>query len=136
MKGTLENRDFKDFTLQLEGLISIYNLNADKIIKSQAFTSLQFLETDIAQLFELQSAYMTDPFEIIHKSDVGFVQKRRGGEYSCKRFHVKILDSIRVLFSYCRTSDENNLLHIAVRFAGYCYEHVQTAHDGRSRRGL
>ena len=80
MKGTLENRDFKDFTLQLEGLISIYNLNADKIIKSQAFTSLQFLEADIAQLYELQSAYTTDPFDIIHKSDVGFVQKRRGGE--------------------------------------------------------
>lgn len=75
----MENRDFKDFTLQLEGLISIYNLNADQKVKSKAFTSLQNLEADIVQLAELQCMYMKDPFDIIHKSDVGFVQKRRGG---------------------------------------------------------
>lgn len=79
LKSTLENRDFKDFTLQLEGLISIYNLNADQKVKSKAFTSLQNLETDIVQLAELQCMYIKDPFDIIHKSDVGFVQKRRGG---------------------------------------------------------
>lgn len=79
MKTTLENRDFKDFTLQLEGLISIYNLNADQKIKSKAFSSLQFLESDILQLFDLQCSYLTDPFDIIYKSDVGLVLKRRGG---------------------------------------------------------
>lgn len=79
MKTTLENRNFKDFTLQLEGLISIYNLNAEKRVKSKAFSSLQYLEADIVQLSELQCSFMRDPFLIVHKSEVGLVQKRRGG---------------------------------------------------------
>ncbi len=79
LKTTLENRDFKDFTLQLDGLISIYNLNADQNVKHEAFKSLQYLEADILQLSDLQSTVMTEPFNIVHKSKVGFVQKRRGG---------------------------------------------------------
>lgn len=80
LKASLENRDFKDVTLQLEGLLSIYNLNADQKTKGKAFISLQFLEADIMQLFDLQCSYLHDPFDIIYRSDVGLVLKRRGGK--------------------------------------------------------
>ena len=77
--------------MQLEGLISIYNLNADQKIKSKAFSSLQFLESDILQLFDLQCSYLTDPFDIIYKSDVGLVLKRRGGMLVRASFTVETL---------------------------------------------
>lgn len=71
--------DFADFTTQLEGLSSIYQLNADVKIKSKAFMALQALETDLISLFScFQSAY-TDPHAMVLQSPVGVLQKRRGG---------------------------------------------------------
>ncbi|XP_055692700.1 mediator of RNA polymerase II transcription subunit 1 [Lutzomyia longipalpis] len=74
----LVNGDFVDFTTQLEGLASIYQLNAEPKIKSKAFVALQALETDLYNLYKLQSFYK-DPVALLLQSAVGIVQKRRGG---------------------------------------------------------
>ncbi|XP_059608621.1 mediator of RNA polymerase II transcription subunit 1 [Phlebotomus argentipes] len=74
----LVNGDFADFTTQLEGLASIYQLNAEPKIKSKAFVALQALETDLYNLYKLQSFYK-DPTALLLQSAIGVVQKRRGG---------------------------------------------------------
>lgn len=70
--------DFADFTTQLEGLASIYQLNAESKIKSKAFIALQALESDLLNLFVIQN-FNKDPYLILLQSDVGILQKRRGG---------------------------------------------------------
>ncbi|GAB0086932.1 Mediator of RNA polymerase II transcription subunit 1 [Sergentomyia squamirostris] len=74
----LVNGDFADFTTQLEGLASIYQLNAEPKIKSKAFVALQALETDLYNLYKMQKQYK-DPAVMVLQSPVGVVQKRRGG---------------------------------------------------------
>ncbi|XP_075237789.1 mediator complex subunit 1 [Lycorma delicatula] len=74
----LTRRDFADFTAQLEGLASIYQLNAEKKVKCKAFSALASLEADLATLASLQSI-IKEPFNLVHKSPVGVLQKRRGG---------------------------------------------------------
>ncbi|XP_055310270.1 mediator of RNA polymerase II transcription subunit 1 isoform X10 [Sitodiplosis mosellana] len=69
--------DFADFTAQLEGLTSIYQLNADKKTKSNAFVALQALESDLQTLYSLY-ANNKDPYVLV-KSSVGILQPRRGG---------------------------------------------------------
>ncbi|XP_044734754.1 mediator of RNA polymerase II transcription subunit 1 [Chrysoperla carnea] len=75
----LSRQDFADFTLQLEGLASIYQLNAEKKVKSKAFSALQALETDLNTLGQLQTYMKEQPFNLLHKSPVGILEKRRGG---------------------------------------------------------
>ncbi|ODM89520.1 Mediator of RNA polymerase II transcription subunit 1 [Orchesella cincta] len=75
---SLEVQDFKDFTAHLQGLISIYNLNADKIIKSKAFIALQALEADLAAMASTYSNQETGE-RLIMKSLLGHFQPRRGG---------------------------------------------------------
>ncbi|XP_042868908.1 mediator of RNA polymerase II transcription subunit 1-like isoform X1 [Penaeus japonicus] len=75
----LSSGDFLDFTAHLEGFSSIYQLNADKKIKSKAFQALQALETDLTKLFELAQETLTDPYKLVLKSPVGLLQRRRGG---------------------------------------------------------
>ncbi|XP_052747649.1 mediator of RNA polymerase II transcription subunit 1 [Galleria mellonella] len=70
--------DFADFTAQLEGLIAVYQLNAEKKVKCKAFSALQSLEEDLCTLRQLQS-FIKDPWAQVHKSPIGFLQKRRGG---------------------------------------------------------
>lgn len=70
--------DFADFTAQLEGLASIYQLNAEKKVKCKAFSALQSLEADLGTLATLQS-FIKEPFNLVHKSPVGILEKRRGG---------------------------------------------------------
>lgn len=70
--------DFADFTSQLEGLSSIYQLNAESKIKSKAFVTLQALETDLANLYKTQTFYK-DPKMMLLNSSVGILQIRRGG---------------------------------------------------------
>lgn len=70
--------DFTDFTAQLEGLTAVYQLNAEKKVKCKAFTALQSLEDDLCTLRQLQS-FIKDPWAQVHKSPIGFLQKRRGG---------------------------------------------------------
>lgn len=69
--------DFADFTAQLEGLTSIYQLNADKKTKSNAFVALQALESDLQTLYSL-NANNKDPYALL-QSTVGILQPRRGG---------------------------------------------------------
>lgn len=70
--------DFADFTNQLEGLTSIYQLNADTKTKSNAFVALQALETDLQHLYTLQQFYK-DPYLLLVQSPVGILEPRRGG---------------------------------------------------------
>ncbi|XP_072949120.1 mediator of RNA polymerase II transcription subunit 1 [Epargyreus clarus] len=70
--------DFADFTAQLEGLTAVYLLNAEKKVKCKAFSALQSLEEDLCALRQLQS-FIKDPWTQVHKSPIGFLQKRRGG---------------------------------------------------------
>lgn len=74
----LLNGDFADFTNQLEGLTSIYQLNADSKTKSHAFVALQALETDLQHLFTLQQCYK-DSHQLLAQSPVGVLEPRRGG---------------------------------------------------------
>ncbi|XP_046678698.1 mediator of RNA polymerase II transcription subunit 1 isoform X2 [Homalodisca vitripennis] len=74
----LSRRDFSDFTAQLEGLASIYQLNAEKKVKCKAYAALTSLETDLQTLASLQS-YIKEPYNLVHKSPVGILHKRRGG---------------------------------------------------------
>lgn len=50
----LSSGDFADFTAQLEGFVSIYQLNAEKKVKCKAFTALESLEADLNTLAQLQ----------------------------------------------------------------------------------
>ncbi|KAF5288427.1 hypothetical protein FQR65_LT02079 [Abscondita terminalis] len=74
----LTRQDFADFTAQLEGFTSIYQLNAEKKVKCKAFTALQSLESDLTILADLQT-FMKEPFNLLHKSPVGILEKRCGG---------------------------------------------------------
>ncbi|CAG4956180.1 unnamed protein product [Colias eurytheme] len=70
--------DFSDFTAHLEGLTAVYQLNAEKKIKCKAFSALQSLEEDLCTMRQLQS-FIKDPWTQVHKSPIGFLQRRRGG---------------------------------------------------------
>ncbi|XP_013186899.1 mediator of RNA polymerase II transcription subunit 1 [Amyelois transitella] len=70
--------DFADFTAQLEGLTAVYQLNAEKKVKCKAFSALQSLEEDLCTMRQLQT-FIKDPWAQVHKSPIGFLQKRRGG---------------------------------------------------------
>ncbi|XP_046389679.1 mediator of RNA polymerase II transcription subunit 1-like [Ischnura elegans] len=74
----LSRGDFADFSQQLEGLASIYQLNAEKKVKCKAFLALQSLEKDLGTLAQLQT-FIKEPFNLVHKSPVGILEKRRGG---------------------------------------------------------
>uniref|UniRef100_A0A1B6DYB0 Mediator of RNA polymerase II transcription subunit 1 n=1 Tax=Clastoptera arizonana TaxID=38151 RepID=A0A1B6DYB0_9HEMI len=74
----LMRRDFADLTAQLEGLASIYQLNAEKRVKCKAFLALTSLESDLSMLGSMQPL-SKDSFQLVHKSPVGVLQKRRGG---------------------------------------------------------
>lgn len=74
----LSRGDFADFTAQLEGFASIYQLNAEKKVKHKAFIALESLEADLSTLAQLQM-FMKEPFNLIHKSPVGILETRKGG---------------------------------------------------------
>ncbi|XP_004522228.2 mediator of RNA polymerase II transcription subunit 1 isoform X2 [Ceratitis capitata] len=74
----LNRGDFADFTVQLEGLSSIYQLNAEPKVKTKAFVALQAMETDLYNLFQMQN-FTKDSQQLIKASSVGLVLKRRGG---------------------------------------------------------
>lgn len=91
----LSRGDFADFTAQLEGFASIYQLNAEKKIKCKAFTALQSLEADLSTLAQLQT-FMKEPFNLLHKSPVGILEKRRGGHPMKLTYFVSPYDLIDV----------------------------------------
>ncbi|KOX68963.1 Mediator of RNA polymerase II transcription subunit 1 [Melipona quadrifasciata] len=89
----LSRGDFLDFTVQLEGLASIYQLNADKKIKCKAFSALQSLEADLGILAQLQT-FIKEPFNLVHKSPVGILERRRGGHAMKLTYFVSPYDLI------------------------------------------
>lgn len=91
----LSRGDFTDFTTQLEGFVSIYQLNAEKKVKGKAFTALESLETDLCTLAQLQT-FMKEPFNILHKSPVGVLEKRRGGHSMKLTYFISPYDLLNV----------------------------------------
>ncbi|OAD52651.1 Mediator of RNA polymerase II transcription subunit 1 [Eufriesea mexicana] len=89
----LSRGDFLDFTVQLEGLASIYQLNADKKVKCKAFSALQSLEADLGILAQLQT-FIKEPFNLVHKSPVGILERRRGGHAMKLTYFVSPYDLI------------------------------------------
>lgn len=87
--------DFADFTAQLEGFASIYQLNAEKKIKCKAFTALQSLESDLTTLAQLQS-FMKEPFNLLYKSPVGVLEKRKGGHPMKLTYFVSPYDLLNI----------------------------------------
>jgi len=95
----LKAGDFADFTVQLEGLSSIYQLNAEPKVKKKAFVALQAMETDIYNLYQQQLQLLqqlsgnSDSYHIMNKSSMGLVLPRRGGHpmkltYFCPPLHL------------------------------------------------
>ncbi|KAH8369874.1 hypothetical protein KR093_001338, partial [Drosophila rubida] len=95
----LKEGDFTDFTVQLEGLSSIYQLNAEPKVKKKAFVALEAMETDIYNLYQQQLQLHqqeqppSDSYQIMKKSSVGLVMQRRGGHpmkltYFCPPLHL------------------------------------------------
>ncbi|XP_016959433.3 mediator of RNA polymerase II transcription subunit 1 isoform X2 [Drosophila biarmipes] len=90
----LKSGDFADFTVQLEGLSSIYQLNAEPKIKKKAFVALQAMETDIQSLYQLHlQSHSGDSYSLMTSSAVGLVLPRRGGHpmkltYFCPPLHL------------------------------------------------
>ncbi|KAI4487733.1 hypothetical protein M0802_011879 [Mischocyttarus mexicanus] len=93
LASCLSRGDFVDFTTQLEGLASIYQLNADKKVKCKAFSALQSLEADLGVLAQLQT-FMKEPFNLVHKSPVGILERRRGGHPMKLTYFVSPYDLI------------------------------------------
>ncbi|ERL89217.1 mediator of RNA polymerase II transcription subunit 1 isoform X2 [Dendroctonus ponderosae] len=91
----LSRGDFTDFTTQLEGFVSIYQLNAEKKVKGKAFTALESLEIDLCTLAQLQT-FMKEPFNILHKSPVGVLEKRRGGHSMKLTYFISPYDLLNV----------------------------------------
>ncbi|XP_074040881.1 mediator complex subunit 1 [Leptinotarsa decemlineata] len=91
----LSRGDFEDFTSQLEGFTSIYQLNAEKKVKCKAFTALESLEADLSTLAQLQM-FMKEPFNLIHKSPVGILEKRKGGHPMKLTYFVSPYDLLNV----------------------------------------
>ncbi|KQS44386.1 mediator of RNA polymerase II transcription subunit 1 isoform X2 [Drosophila erecta] len=90
----LKSGDFADFTVQLEGLSSIYQLNAEPKVKKKAFLALQAMETDIQSLYQLHlQSHSGDSYSLMTSSSVGLVLPRRGGHpmkltYFCPPLHL------------------------------------------------
>lgn len=91
----LSRGDFTDFTTQLEGFASIYQLNAEKKIKCKAFTALQSLESDLNTLAQVQS-FLKEPSNLIYKSPVGILEKRKGGHPMKLTYFVSPYDLLSV----------------------------------------
>ncbi|KAG8239109.1 hypothetical protein J437_LFUL018367, partial [Ladona fulva] len=91
----LSRGDFADFSQQLEGLASIYQLNAEKKVKCKAFLALQSLEKDLGVLAQLQT-FIKEPFNLVHKSPVGILEKRRGGHALKLTYFVSPYDLLDV----------------------------------------
>ncbi|XP_030751629.1 mediator of RNA polymerase II transcription subunit 1 isoform X2 [Sitophilus oryzae] len=91
----LSRGDFTDFTTQLEGFVSIYQLNAEKKVKCKAFTALESLEADLSTLAQLHT-FMKDPFNLLHKSPVGILEKRRGGHPMKLTYFVSPYDLLNI----------------------------------------
>lgn len=88
--SAISKGDFVDLTSQLEGLISIYQINAEKSIKCKAFVALQALEKDLQHL---SVRYANAD---VHHSPLGILSPRRGGHPMQITYFVSPYDLIDV----------------------------------------
>ena len=85
----LRKGDFIDFTKQLEGFQSIYQLNAESKIKSKAFIAMHALETDLLNSSTIESMQNIAAEQMVLSSSVGLLTKRRGGHPMKLLFFVR-----------------------------------------------
>ncbi|XP_055854764.1 mediator of RNA polymerase II transcription subunit 1 isoform X2 [Episyrphus balteatus] len=91
----LNRGDFADFTVQLDGLTSIYQLNAEPKVKTKAFVALQAMETDLYSLYQAQN-FANDAKAILTESSVGIALRRRGGHPMRLTYFVSPYDLINL----------------------------------------
>jgi len=106
---SLTRTDFVDFTEHLEGLVSIYQLNADKKIKSKAFIALQALESDLA-LMSSTYAHIADAESVVMKSLLGLLQPRKGGHPVKLVYYVSPYEFLDVNTKTSLTNDVKTVL--------------------------
>lgn len=86
----LRKGDFVDFTKQLEGFQSIYQLNAEQSVKSKAYIAIQALETDLIKIFNIENS--KNPPELMVSSSIGLLTKRRGGHPMRLLFFIRPME--------------------------------------------
>lgn len=123
----LSKNDFADFTAQLEGFASIYQLNAEKKIKAKAFTALQSLEADLSMLAQLQT-FIKEPFNVLHKSPVGVLEKRRGGHAMRLTYFVSPYDLIDTDLEDIEPISVDTILERRLGYSVTVYMEGSTAH--------
>lgn len=88
--------DFIDFTQQLEGFQSIYQLNAESKIKSKAFIAIQSLESDLANIYSIESSQNMAPEVMVNASSVGLLFPRVGGHAMKLIFFVRPTELLNI----------------------------------------
>lgn len=109
--NAISKGDFADLTLQLEGLISIYQINAEKSIKCKVFDALQALEMDLAYLSLLQASITKDAYQTCMHSPLGLLQKRRGGHPMQITYFVSPYDLIDIEKKQLHSQLTNDLIN-------------------------
>lgn len=85
----LRKNDFIDFTQQLEGFQSIYQLNCESKIKSKALQTLQAIENDLMNIYNVENNQFNTPEAMLLSSSVGLLTKRRGGHPLKLTFYIR-----------------------------------------------
>lgn len=106
---SLTKTDFQDFTAHLEGLVSIYQLTADKKIKSKAYIALQCLEADLASISSSYS-HIAEAETVIMKSLLGLLQPRKGGHPVKLVYFISPYEFLDVTTKSMLTNDVNTVL--------------------------
>ena len=107
----LRKNDFIDFTKQLEGFQSIYQLNAESKIKSKAFIAIQALEADLTNIFNIESTKYASPEALVLSSQVGLLTPRRGGHPASLLFFVRPTELLN--FEQKKMDSLNHALQVA-----------------------
>ncbi|GBP22374.1 Mediator of RNA polymerase II transcription subunit 1 [Eumeta japonica] len=69
---------YLEIIVEPSGAVKDVKIHHEGKVKCKAFSALQSLEADLCTLGQLQS-FIKDPWAQVHKSPIGFLQKRRGG---------------------------------------------------------
>lgn len=92
----LRKGDFIDFTQQLEGFQSIYQLNAESKIKSKAYIAVQALESDLLNISNIDSMQYASAEQMVLASSVGLLTKRRGGHPMSLLFFIRPTELLNI----------------------------------------
>lgn len=91
----LRRGNFADFMAQLEGLSSIYQLNAEPKVKTKAFDAMQAMEFDLYQIFKGDICANSDILSILSAPGRVIPLKRRGGHPMRLLFFISPKDHIK-----------------------------------------